>query len=316
MEINKRNFLLFHFLGFIINPSKIGRRELPREMKILVEYKKNISHSEDDEIIYEDTKSSLESSWDVLGNAYVNEAEIQHQEIMKEMEVWKLVDTARAEMEVGHESLALIEKGVLSKVKIKTVEEEKPPILKLKCLDDLIKIFEKTAEVLESTLQEEDSLSKEEDDSLSVFKEIPLCCRIKYGIIDLEGSLPSIAIKLEENENVYMFGDFEIFIYEGSTNKSNPLCEYVLNCLDHGYSLDDLLKRIQHCVALYIGRRILDAPEIIDGFFEEIEETIYFIKHNDILEIKIRKNGIFVIILNGEHIKKVSHNPSLLFVSP
>lgn len=271
-------------------------------MRILVGQEKNISHAEEDKIIYEDAKSSLESSWDVLGNVYLNEAEILHQEIMKEREVWKLVEAARAEIETGYQSLSLIEKEIVKKVEAKGIEKEKPPILKIRFLDDLIRIFEETSETLEKAFQEEDAISKE-DHSPSFFRETSICCRIEYGIMELEGSLPLVAILLQEKKTAYIFGDIKIFIYEGISSKRNSLCEYVLHCLDHGYSLEELLKRIQYCIALYIGKRILHTPEIFKGFFEENEKTMYFIKNNDILEIKIREEGMFVIIFNGEHRK-------------
>lgn len=269
-------------------------------MRILVGQEKSISHAEEDKIIYENAKSSLENSWDVLGNAYLNEAEILHQEIMKEMEVWKLVDAARAEIETGYHSYSLIEKEILSKVNISGVEEENSPVLKLRFLEDFIRILEETAEVLEKVLLEEDAISKG-DNSPSFFRETSICCRVKYGIMDLEGSLPLVAIFLQETKNTYVFGDIKIFVYEGTTSKSNSLCEYVLHCLDHGYPLYELLKSIQYCIALYIGKRILYTPEFFEGFFEENEKAMYFIKNNDILEIKIREEGTFVIIFNGEH---------------
>eukprot|EP00866_Antonospora_locustae_P000256 jgi/Antlo1/256/2368 len=269
-------------------------------MRVLVGQENNISHAEEDKIIYENIKSNLESSWDALGNVYLNEAEILHREIMKDLEVWKLLEAARAEIETGCQSYSLMEKEIIRKVNVKGIEKENPPVLKLRFLEDLMRIFEETAEVLEKAILEEEAVSKE-DNSPSFFRENSICCQIKYGIIDLEGSLPLVAILSQEEKNTYTFGDIKIFIYEGIASKSNSLCEYVLHCLDHGYSLEELFKSIQYCIALYIGKIILHTPEILEGFLVENEKAIYFIKNNDVLEIKIKEEGAFVIIFNGEH---------------
>lgn len=97
----------------IVSPvMKINSADFPLEDRMIV--------AKPDRIYYEEERDSLAETWDRLLEYYSKKLQEEHRDEMEEAELYRMVCSARAEVETGRTLYELVEKGVLRLHKVRT----------------------------------------------------------------------------------------------------------------------------------------------------------------------------------------------------
>ena len=276
--------------------------------KIVIGHRDSILHAEERGIVYEDGKSTLEETWDLLSGIYKNDAEKQHEEELKDLEVTNFVNLSWGEMKIFHDLAGL--EG-LRRINCTENTENEPLLLRRKCVKDIVSILSNNIETLKRAIQVETEtktafpfyrgLETREE------KRSEIECCIKFENLVFRGAFsrrwerPDAMYRQLVRKNV--IGDISIEIKRGeicctATEKEEEqnfeICEYVIMSLERGLETCDILLDIQRYISFYILKSVFNIPSVISR-----RTVFYGTKNSEIVEIKILWDGTLCFILNG-----------------